>query len=338
MSGEIMLSFSSEYKTTFTKKIFELDTNSGFKNKAQKYQHIIKSFLVDENRSFKITEIQDRVLEEYSKLFKVEGPISSQIKKNQNHQFNKYLHELEEWKLLASNTAKGRGGIDTKEYRLTNIGKTFALIIEYIHSKNKQNEYDKLFDNWKSYLTEYSTSLDLFCLKYLDKCKKSRFFNEFADFFIKSAIYSSQHIRTPADLFTQMTLVKVDDEKKNKTLFDMWRRCYYELDNETQNLFSNHMSMYLNRITMLNAGDCGACESKRYESRINSDGVIAEFYCNICKSSYEYVIVNVLSYISYVFNQPDLTLKEFFDNLKCEGCKKDEFEITVVSDEMTITF
>ena len=178
-----MLSVGSEYRTNYIRKIFDVDANKAFKNKAQRYQHIIRFFLGDESRSFKITDIQDGVLQEASEVFNVDKSMNpSQIKRNYNPQFNKYLHELEDWKLLNSNPAKGKGGIDTKKYQLSKRGKTFALMIEYIHSKNKQDVYNKLFVNWKSYLTEFSTSVDFFCLKYLDKCKESGLFDELQTF------------------------------------------------------------------------------------------------------------------------------------------------------------
>ncbi len=322
-----MLSVGSEYRTSFIKKIFDLDADKTFKNKAQRYQHIIRFFLADESRSFKITDIQEEVLKEASEVFNVDKSLNpSQIKKNYNPQFNKYLHELEDWKLLISNPAKGRGGTDTREYQLTKSGKTFALMIEYIHSKNKQDMYNKLFVDWKSYLTEFSTSLDLFCLKYLDKCKESRLFDEFADFFIRSAIYGNQNISNPADLFTQMALVKVDDEQKNKILLRLWLESLYELDDSAMVLFLNHMRIHIHRAMENRVEEFSKYELKRYEKRNMDNHVIAEFQCSFCNFP-QYHEIPVVLYIMRIFIKEDAQIDNLISRFKCDNCGENELAL-----------
>ncbi len=322
-----MLSVGSEYRTSFIKKIFDLDDNKAFKNKAQRYQHIIRFFLADESRSFKITDIQKEVLNEPSEVFNVDKSLNpSQIRVNYNPQFNKYLHELEDWKLLTSNPAKGRGGTDTREYQLSKRGKTFALMIEYIHSKNKQDVYNKLFVDWKSYFTEFSTSLDLFCLKYLDKCKELRLFDEFADFFIHSSIYDNQHIRNPADLFTQMTLVKVDDEQKNKILLRLWLESLYELDDSAMVLFLNHIRIHIHRAMENRVEEFSKYELKRYEKRNMHNNVIAEFQCSVCNFP-QYNEIPVVLYIMRIFIKEDAQIDNLISRLKCENCGENELAL-----------
>jgi hypothetical protein len=338
----MLLFESSLYKTNFKKEIFDLDANNKPTNKAQRYQHIVKFFLNGENRPFKITEIQDVAIS-FPEIFKVDtyrekyrekhkgkdAPLS-QIKKNLNHQFNKYLRDLEEWGLVSSRPAKSiKGGTETKEYTLSKLGKTFALIIEFDLAEEKQRIYDKLFDYWKSYLSEFSTSLDLFCIKYLDRCKESGIFNEFAYFFINAIKYGNQHIRNISDLFTQMTLVKINDVKKNQTLLGFWEKSFGELDEGTKELFLNHMSIHINRTIATNAYDYAKFELKRYERRYISDCIIAEFCCSCCHSYCEYKEVSVLSYISYVFNQPTIMVKRTLDGLKCKNCEANKMEMTI---------
>ncbi len=87
----------------------------------------------------------------------------------------------------------------------------------------KKSNYDKLFDSWKYYFNNYSISLDLFCIAYLEKCKKHGLFNEFAEFYIYNIIFNNNpYVNTFIDLFMQMVLVKVTDKQNNQILFDLW--------------------------------------------------------------------------------------------------------------------
>jgi hypothetical protein len=321
------------YDISFIKKIFELEKDKkNFKNKAKKYQHILKFFLIDENVSFKITTIQDKVLDEAPDIFKVDRTQKqSVIKKNKNKTFNAYFEDLEGWSLILSNSTKSiRGGVNTKEYQLSRLGKTFALISEFILCENKQNIYERLFNDWKSYLTVAPASLDLFCLKYLDKYKQSRQFNEFAKFFVNNQIYQNLYIQNSKDLFTQMTLVKFDEEQKNQTLLELWIKSYYDLDEKTRQLFSNHMRIHLNKMIAINVHNYTEYEIKRYEKLQLLGNVIAEFRCSYCKSCFKYVAIRVISYISYAFIQKDAQIEHYLKNLKCEKCEGNKFHLTMV--------
>jgi hypothetical protein len=322
---------SLQHKTNLVKKVFDLDIDNK-SNKSQRYRLIIQFFLIDEGRPFKITEIQEGVLSKAPEVFKVDRTKNpSNIKNNQNHQFNGYLKDLVEWKIITSNPTKSnKGGIDTKEYKLSTFGKTFALIIEFHLSEKNQDNYYKLFNYWKTYLNEFSTSLDLFCLSYLDKCKENGFFNEFVNFFIKSILSGNPNIRNNVDLFTQMILVKFNDEPKNQTLFDLWKKSFDELDEKNQELFLYHTSIHMNRMIAIDAYDFAKYELKRYEQRFMSDCIITEFYCSKCRSNYKYIEMSVLLYISYIFNQPDKIVKGILENLKCENCRDNKYKMTTV--------
>lgn len=77
-----MLLDDAEHKTSFIKRIFESDADNKFKNKSQRYQHIIRFFLTDEIRPFRITDIQQGVLSEAPEVFKVDkNKKQSKIKK-----------------------------------------------------------------------------------------------------------------------------------------------------------------------------------------------------------------------------------------------------------------
>jgi hypothetical protein len=330
------LPFDTEENENFLQKIFELDDNNKFKPKSLKYQYILKALLTYDSGYFKITAIQENVLYEASQLFKVDVTKKPfEIKKNQNPQFNKYLANLEKWKLIVSRPATSlKGGIQTKAYALTKLGMLFAVMIDFILSEKKQdNDFDKLFNFWISYLSDYSSSLDLFCITYIEICKKFGVFNELAEFYIKNILYNenSKYITTFTDLFTKMTLVRVEDRQRNKTLFELWQLSFYQLDNAHQILFVHHLSNYINRISIMEVIDIATFEMKRFGLRNLGNKIIAEFCCSFCKSDCKYVDLDILSYVSCVFNQPNEKAKGILDNLKCEHCRENRFEMMMIS-------
>ena len=112
--------------------IFYSGNKQRMKNKAKRYQYIIKFFLTDIKESFKITKIQNAVLSQAPEIFKVDTNRKPfQIKKNQNRQFNDLLKDLKGWKLIHSSPTKStRGGVETEDYCLTNLGITIGLMID----------------------------------------------------------------------------------------------------------------------------------------------------------------------------------------------------------------
>lgn len=314
------------------KKIFDFDEKENrFTNKAQRYQYIIQFLSKDDkNNSYKITDIQDKILK-VPDLFNIDKTKNQyEIKKNSNRQFNKYLDELKNWNLVKSTPIKSSKSVDTNVYQLTEFGQVIALMINSILSENKQDKYNNLYEYWKIYLSDYSSSIDIFCMLYLSKCKEEGLFEEFAQFFINHLIHINQNIQNINDLFTQMILVRLDEKQKNTVLHTLWKRSFDELDGQIQKLFSNHMRIHINRMILRIIHDYNKYELKRFEVRDKYDMIIAESRCKNCPSIFEYIAISVLSYVSYAFNKEDKTIVECLTNLKCERCKESNFEISMV--------
>ncbi len=116
--------------------------------------------------------------------------------------------------------------------------------------------------------------------------QRIRLFNEFAKYFVKNRIYQNPYIQNTNDLFTQMILVKFRDGQKNQTLLNLWRKSYYELDEKTRQLFSNHMRIRLNRMIARKVHNYTEYEVKRYEKLDLCGNVIAEFCYSCCISNF----------------------------------------------------
>ncbi len=170
-------------------------------------------------------------------------------------------------------------------------------------SANKDTSYNKLFDSWKAHLSVFPSSLDLFCMKYLDRFKEEGLFEEFVEYYIKSFKYGKDHgIRNINDLFTKMTLVKFEDKAKNTVLFDNWKNSFEKLDEKTNELFSHHMSLYINRIILNELQNYPEYETKRFQVKDRPDQVVVYACCPNC-SNFHYTSIDVISFLSYFFNQ-----------------------------------
>jgi hypothetical protein len=319
-----------ENEKNLIKKIFDFDQNEiKFTEKAQQFQWIIR-FLNYDNDYYNITETQDWVLSKALGLFNIGvNKNSSKDKKETNGRFNRRLNDLEKWNLIESIPDKSsRGGGNTRKFRLSVFGKIVASIIDTILNEDKKVGYDKLFDSWKSHLAAYTSSLNLFCVKYLNKCKEKGMFEEFAEFYLKSfTLGKNRKVQNVNDLFTQMILVKFEVVNKNSILFDIWKQSFNELDEKNRQLFSNYMRIYINRLTSNYAFDYGEYEEKRFEVKDKTDQVITEARCKRC-FDYQYIAIYVVSYLSHYFNQPDENIKDLSTKLNCKNCR----EVAIISE------
>jgi len=223
-----------------------------------------------------------------------------------------------EWKIIESIADESsRGGVKTRKFRLSVFGKMVASMIETILTENKKAAYDKLFDLWKSHLTLYPSSLNSFCINYLDKCKEKGLFDEFVNFYITSFTSGKNRpIKNTNDLFTQMILVTFEDDIRNLILLDIWKQSFGALDENTRQLFCYYMKIYLNRTTLNEVFDFGKYEQKRFEIKDKIDKVIVKSNCMVC-TNVQYNTIDVISYVSYLFGQPDEKMRESLSTLKC---------------------
>jgi len=302
------------------KKIFEFNQNEKkYTEKAQQYQWIIR-FLYDDDTYRNITETQYWVLPKVPHLFNVDvNDPPYENKKRTNGLFNRHLDKLEKWHVIESiPDESSRGGVKTRKFRLSVFGKMVASMIETILNENKSDVYGKLFDLWKSHLIFYPSSLYSFCTRYLDKCKEKGLFDEFVNFYIKSFTSSrNQEIQNTNDLFTQMILVTFEDDTGNSILFDIWKQSFGDLDENTRQLFSHYMKIYLNRTTLNKVFDFGKYEQKRFEIKDKIDKFVVKINCLLC-TNIQYIAIDVISYVSYLFGQLDEKMQESLFTLKCQ--------------------
>jgi hypothetical protein len=267
------------HQTFVPEKIFYSGNKKQFRIKAKRYQHILKFFLKEESKLFKITRIQEGVFSEAPHLFKPNNNKNqSTIKKNQNRQFNEMLKDLEEWRLVISSPARSeKGGGETKSYRLTVLGRTIGLIVQYIMSKDKLQSFDKLFNIWRSYLEITTSSLNTFCFNYITECRKIGLFEKFVELYINNLIYDNYSIQNETDLFTQMILSRyVKSEPENERLWDLWQKVFRSMTPYEYELFIHHLKIHIGRQIVKRVQDFSIYEKMRYDIREEYDDIVIE--------------------------------------------------------------
>ncbi len=314
----------------FVRIIFDFNGESGFTVRSKRYQTVIRFFSSTANDGqegyFKITKIQD-VMREEPVLFDVNPDLSpSENRKRQHNRFSVILDDLESWKLITSRGAKNdKDGADTKEYKITNIGRIIALIVRYYNSENKDDVYEKFYDNWMLNLKKIHTSLGLFLALYLQKCKNNGLFNIFVDNFIHSTICVwNERVRNENDLLTQMALLKTGDCDKNKILLGLWFDSLCQLDESVRFLFLDHLRIHINRHIEKMVEDVDKFELKRYEKREIDNCVIAEFQCSCCNFP-QYNEFPVVLYIIHFFIEEDENIDDLIAMIKCDNCGENDF-------------
>lgn len=312
-------------------KIFYSGNMKQLRIKAKRYQHILKFFLRDESKLFKITRIQEGVFSEAPQLFKPnKNKNSSAIKKNQNRQFNEMLKDLEEWRLVMSLPARSeKGGVETKEYRLTLSGKTIGLLVQYVMSKDKQQSFDKLFNIWRSYLEFTPSSLNTFCFNYITECRKVGLFEKFAELYINNMIYNNYSIQNEIELFTQMIFSRYEkSEPENDQLWDLWQQVLRAMSPYEYELLIHHLKIHIGRQIVRKVHDFSIYEEIRYDIRDEYDKTVIEGYCKNCSSEYIYLVITVFSYLIFLFTDNTKNIiHNYARNLKCKRCNGNNFEI-----------
>jgi hypothetical protein len=311
-----------------SKQIFDFDGCTGFTVRSKRYQAVISFFSSSSSEGhdgyFKITKVQD-IMKEEPILFDVNPDLTpSENKKRQHNRFSIILDDLEEWKLIASRGAKNdKDGADTKEYKITNVGRIFALIIKYYNSENKHDVYEEFYDKWMLRLEKFQTSLGLFISIYSEKCKSNGVFNILVDNYIHSSIREwNARVRNENDMLTQMALLKTNATDKNKVLLGLWLDSLYELDYPVMYLFLNHMRIHLNRIIEKRVEEVNKYELKRYEKRNLDNQIIAEFQCTFCNFP-QYMEFPVVIYLKRFFDKENKDIDELIAEMKCDNCGDD---------------
>lgn len=195
-----------------------------------------------------------------------------------------------------------------------------------MNSPNDNNIQDKLYSFWQSYFNNKSYSLDLFCSTYFRRCKEAGLLGDFLESFKIGITESFHHFNNLNNLFTHTILLSTLDKQKNKVLLNLWHESYQSLDRKNRELFTYHLKIYINRIMQTRVSAYACFEHERYCGSMCDDVVVIEFSCSSCHSCY-YLSINILLYITFLFDLDDRQLDNQISYFRCTKCNRDRFNI-----------
>ena len=323
------------YRSEFFKEIFKEDENGKQTIRSQYYQNILKFFLKDSSKYFKVRMVANsliRVVPTRRRKTKNTKEPPSKIIENREKTLRKYFEELTSWKLLESRkTDKEKGSGKTLEYKLTDFGQLIALIINIDYDMSK-NKYESLYQNLVSYFTHESYSLDEFCIRYLEKCKAANLFEPFAKNIKKNLIYYNEVIRNEHDFFTYMILLRTGNKQTDEILWKMWKESLSELNpNHRKHLYHN-LKLKVEWIIEQNAANYSEYERIRYKIRERVGHIPVESYCAKCNdyTKCSYHPVPLQSYLASLFYDPEILTDFLTTSMKCTVCNESTFSYTAI--------
>ena len=160
--------------------IFEKTLENNFTIRSKRFQTVLAFLLDNQGKFFKISELQNAIILERDDLFNYNSSeSSSNIADNFYKQFVSYVDvfkicSLVEYIKVPSETNES---VMVDAYQLSPFGKTIALIAKIQNNDFDPQIYEEIYRHWKAHFDRPpSSSLDLFCKKYLQSCKESESF------------------------------------------------------------------------------------------------------------------------------------------------------------------
>jgi len=307
-------------------------------NRSKRYQAILRFLLNKSSEFFTTTDLMNHLLEREPEIFGVNKETKSKPSNNYYYQFESYLGTLATCGLVVSkkiqNSKNKSSMVDA--YQLSNTaGKTFALLSKWQSSGNNKKLYDEIYQCWRSSFDDPPiSSLDLFCKKYLYKCKKQRFFDVFIQSYNKY-LNNNYDIYNNVGIFTKVILSKFDDSNKenkenvlkNEKLWTLWLETYLKLDKDSEDLLLTHLQIHLTRKIEKRIHDLGKYEIERYRHKNESNQLTIEATCLNCTGEYIYMTVPVFVYVLISLNDnSDKTKNLFSEQIKCIKCQRHDFD------------
>ena len=336
-----------EYAVPFIKEIFKIDTYGNRSIKSIYYQNILRCFLDNYEKFFKVREILNNLIKENklplrTKQFNTNNKPKSKIIEDREKTFRSYFQNLTNWNLLESRKTKSKkGNSTTLEYGLTEFGHLMLLLIETDFADNKEKKYNELYKFLETYFLDNSYFLNIFCMKYFKKCKDLNLFGELVDYLKSSFAYNYDNIENDNDLFTNMIILRTSDRKTNKILWKLWRESFDELDRECKGLFLHHMKIKIERMIENKVKDYSGFEDMRYMLRNSLEMIPVELYCSKCNdnSVLGYYRMSFLMYLRGIFYDRKRVSKQISRNIllnnnikfkKCGKCGKCRLNFIII--------
>lgn len=311
----------------FLDKIFRRENKDVFTEKSLFYQEILRYFASksnDHSSSWDLNEwLQinhkawaDRNLDKNM----------SQKQRDDQGRVDRYLDELFRWQLIEYIEKPNAKNKIVKNYKPTFLGHLIGVIINEDYIKNIQKSHDDLFTLLKFYFEDKTSSLDKFCLIFLQEMKNNDLFKHYYDYFKQKFLFGSD-IGSEIELFTKLILQRPSD---TKTILEKFEKTYNELSLDYQLFFCHHIKLFFEIIMQSKTLNLDDYEEFRYIHRIE-ESVCIEMHCKKC-NQLTYINLPFLIFIRSYFDTANYSSylqsikKDYNIEIKCETCNSMDFD------------
>jgi hypothetical protein len=321
-------------------KVSKRNEKDKFPEKSLLYQNILLSFLEYPNRFYKIKEIARKLLSRHefkhkSSTIITEKSASKEIE-DITPRIQRYLDNMVSWKLLSCRYVKNSNEEIIAEYRLTDYGKFFALLIEIEREKKRSKRHYYIISHLEEHLsssqnTNNNTSVSKFCLIYFKKCRENKLIEKLVEYIKKRFMEFDQEpiAFNFNDFLTYAILPQMPYEKGNKELWVLWKKSVFELTDYDRELFLYHLKLTIERLRENQIRDYAAYEDIAYDSRGDYTVLIIELKCFSC-GKYNFLKTKVIDFLEGIFIDKAV-IENYISATRyvCIECRKSKFIIEI---------
>lgn len=335
--------FNQRYRTSFLKEIFQTK-NKEYTTTSKYYQLILRTFLEDSEKKFKVREVANNIIDELPKRSKGEKadengkdtkPKSHAVE-NIEKTLRNYFDNLESWKLLNSqNIPVEKGTGTTKGFQLTDIGRLLALFVDMEYNDYNDKSYNIFYSFLeRNFFKDQSFSVDDFCSLYLKYIQEIGLFSQFMKDFRDFIVYSNTDIYDIYDFFTNIITFRFLNKKLNKKLWKVWDKSFSQLSLDNMKLLQHHLKINLERKIRKQVHEFHEYEKVRYKNRENFH-LVVEIWCTNCAKNniYRYLYASIpmiYVYLPALFYNKKILSSHYFKNSRCSVCQRSKFDFIVV--------
>jgi hypothetical protein len=320
-------------------KVFKRNEKDKFPEKSLLYQHILLSFLEYPNRFYKIHEIARKLLSRHefnhkSSTIITEKSASEEIE-DRTPRIQRYVDNMVSWNLLSFRYVKNSNEEIIAEYKLTDYGKFFALLIQIETNTEVNNRYYYIISHLEESLSSSNntnnTSVSKFCLIYFKKCRENKLIEKLVEYIKRRFMEFDQE---PVafnfnDFLTYAILPRVPYEKGNKELWILWRKSLFELYDHDRELFLYQIKLTIERLRENQIRDYATYENIAYDHRGDYTVLIIELRCYSC-GKYNFLKTGVIDYLEGIFVDKSV-IEKYISGIGygCIECGKNKFILEI---------
>lgn len=323
-------------------KVFKRNEKDKFPEKSLLYQNILLSFLEYPNRFYKTQEIIRKLLSKHKFKYKkstvvTKKTLSEEIE-DRKPRIQRYLDNMVSWKLLSCRNVKNFNENNLiSEYRITDYGKFFALLIEFENNRKISNKHEQIILFLESYLDSSTdddnntNSVSKFCIIYFKKCRENQLIEKLVKYIKRRFMeFEQEPIAFNFNDFLLYAIIpNVPYEEKNKELWILWKDSIFQLPTDYRNLFLFQLKLTIERLRENQIRDKESYENIAYDFRGDYNTLVVELRCFSC-GKYNFLKIGIIDFLEGIFVDKSV-FEKYLSGKRygCIYCRKNKFIIEI---------